>query len=314
MVSGVVSGTWIVFPESLGVHCDEARRCEISEARTSEVSIVVGEPGRLFGRIVFEDPEMIGAAVVVRAATDAGMGEEFVRVDSDQSGAYVCDPLYPGSYDVSFVAKYSSGYLAGPVVRRVILQAAERKNLDVELGSTGTCVSAYYGGQRFTDWDGGVVIDVEGSNWLSRRGSEYCCAIAPGPAVALLRVSKSYPIYDPGRSYQPYYVAYNAQVDLSRPNIRFEMEGATVTVIVDAVGSVLPMARLVRIGRFGRPVVLGRYYQLAYEDEDAVTRRFPRLPIGATVEIVSEIDGYVIHRREVVIDSASDLQITWPPQ
>jgi hypothetical protein len=109
-------------------------------------------------------------------------------------------------------------------------------------------------------------------------------------------------------------VAYNAQVDLSRPNIRFEMEGATVTVIVDAVGSVLPMARLVRIGRFGRPVVLGRYYQLAYEDEDAVTRRFPRLPIGATVEIVSEIDGYVIHRREVVIDSASDLQITWPPQ
>lgn len=205
---------------------------EVRPGEVCELEIPVARLGSLRGQLVADDGEWIrGATVVLKGTEGAVLGVQR-STQTDDEGAFVFDEVFPGSFRLSFPARFNES--PGRTIFPIELEVPEGDLLDlawIHAGGGGGRVSG-----RVVDQDGepfaGLAIlayphkpSSEGSNshdWsssvgLTRTGLDGRFELSGLPLARLrLSLSSEYNLREAGGQGTPAFWVPDVEVDLSQ--------------------------------------------------------------------------------------------------
>ncbi|MFN0242403.1 MAG: carboxypeptidase-like regulatory domain-containing protein [Planctomycetota bacterium] len=309
-------GRWTVYPVSLGPFSHEARTVDVRSNASIELNFVGAALGRIVGRVHRDGSPVVSATVPIRSRVGAWSSAS-LTTKSDAEGRFTFDELFPGEYDLNVHIDESATTSYAALCRHVIVRAGETVEIDVDPDAGMVHVLVQRSGAFFTEWYYGMSFSSGGEAWLTTKPGDRTKYFAPkldaGPALFLLGAPKDRATLLTDPTGWSYYAAYVADVPKDAVQVVARLDGADVVVVTDSPGVAMPCARLAAIGPYRDVFGPDDRYELVYVDEAPGRRRFPSIPVGATLRLVpsgmSNANAF-----ELRVDSAREIVVRWPPR
>lgn len=314
LFEGLCPGRWILFPESLGPFAREARSLDLKPGSAVDIDLIAAQPGRITGS-VRSSGEPFPSAVLYLSPRGESATRIVHETKSDASGGYAFEQIFPGSYELRAILRdpSPSTVVRARQIRNVEVRPSETVSVDFDADVGQARIVVKRDGETFTDWSVAVVLTSDGVSWLRAVPGEptvFVARLDPGPCLFMFQASKTFPILDGRSPPDCFHFAYLASVPAGAQEVVANIDGADLVVQASVPGTAMPIARFVRIGPFEDVQWTG---QMIYVDESAGRRRFPAIPVAATVVLESSGLTWVSARREIRIDSRQELTVPWPP-
>ncbi len=312
-------GRWTIFPDSLGPGSAEAKTIDVKPGDEIALDLVVGGLAKLSGHVRVSGRPFANASICVDPCSYVDDASRRVT-RTDASGAYSIEKLYPGRYQVDATASDDSKNFWAVQVRNVELHAGESLEVDFDADVGSLRMRVEMEGQPLTDpteWSGAIASTSSGMSWLHPIIGEpgvFTVTLEPGPCLVMLVAPKSFPSREPGTQPSFYSFAFLESIEPDKREVVANVHGGELVVRSSAEGAPLPFARLLRVKS-----IENRYASLGVDgvvfvDDQPGVRRFPSIPLGATLELSSSYPSSPRDSIEVHVDSTEPVIIDWPPK
>lgn len=308
---GLVSGRWIIYPESLGPLSSSAVRVIVEPGPAQHVELIVAKPGRISGKISRSGVPVPEVGIALWWARPSGtQAAAFYNAKATQQGSYEITDVYPGQYELGMFDHDLWIY------RQVIVESARDTIADFELGTTVTPMAFVRDGKILDSLDSASLYTRSGAigmdPWAGRVGV-WVALSDGGPSLALLGSKDTPRLLDPEPPAQCY-LAYASACASVGQYTEMEVRGATLKVRASDPRAVLPWACVEGVGELRNLWEPGDGPTLVYHDIDG-ERRFTHVPVGTTLLLASpRVHSDGMWSQRVVVNNEAEMTIAWPPR